>query len=813
MPDVLYVDDEPALLDLGKTYLELSGHLQVYTATSAREALEKMQHQDYAGIISDYQMPGMDGIEFLRLIRARHKNLPFILFTGRGREEVAIEALNSGADFYLQKGGEPTSQFVELEYKLKNAIERKRMQDELNESQQRMADIINFLPDAMFVIDQGNKVIAWNRTMEEITGIPKESILGTGDYSRAITRYGGKIPHIVDLVMNNDRTNESQASSTERKGDKITSEFHSPAVYNGRGAHLWLVASPLYDTRGSVIGAIVALRDVTERKEAEEKLNRMNEDLHAAYEQLTATEEELRQNYDELSKSEQALRRSEERYRNVVEDQTEFICRFNPDGKLTFVNDAYCRYFDLDKTACIGTKHTVVIPPEDLQRMKRHLSAFTPENTVGIIEHRIIMPSGEVRYQRWSDRAVFDTNGRIIEFQSVGRDTTDRMVAEEKLRLSHADLNTAYAQLTMNEEELRQNFDELSKSQQELRLSEERYRNVVEDQTEFICRFTPDGKLTFVNDAYCRYFGKSRKELVGALCPPEIPKEDMGIVKAHFSSITPAQPVATIEHRIRMPDGGIRWQQWSDRAVFDENGKAVEFQSVGRDITDRKRTDQALFEANKKLNLLSVITRHDILNQLTGLHGYLGLTEEIITDPDARNLIEKAMQASEVIKSQILFTRQYQDIGVRNPIWQNVYSSAMNVCQDGVFSHVSIDESLSCIEIFADPLLEMVFYNLFENAVMHGGTITRIRVTGEAAPDGFNLIIEDDGRGILPEDKQKIFGKGFGSHTGLGLFLVKEVLAITSLVIRESGEYGRGAQFRIHIPDGMFRKTREQEAR
>lgn len=167
------------------------------------------------------------------------------------------------------------------------------------------------------------------------------------------------------------------------------------------------------------------------------------------------------------------------------------------------------------------------------------------------------------------------------------------------------------------------------------------------------------------------------------------------------------------------------------------------------------------------------------------------------------------MQASEVIKSQILFTRQYQDIGVRNPLWQNVYSSAMNVCQDGVFSHVSIDESLSCIEIFADPLLEMVFYNLFENAVMHGGTVTRIRVTGEAAPDGFNLIIEDDGRGILPEDKQKIFGKGFGSHTGLGLFLVKEVLAITSLVIRESGEYGRGAQFRIHIPDGMFRKTRE----
>ena len=262
-----------------------------------------------------------------------------------------------------------------------------------------------------------------------------------------------------------------------------------------------------------------------------------------------------------------------------------------------------------------------------------------------------------------------------------------------------------------------------------------------------------------------------------------------------------------------MPDGGIRWQQWSDHAVFDENDKVIEFQSVGRDITDRKRTDQALFEANKKLNLLSVITRHDILNQLTGLQGYLGMTREIITDPEAKNMVEKAIRAGEVIKSQITFTRQYQDIGVRNPLWQNVYTSAMKVCQDGVFSDVSLDKSLSEIEIFADPLLEMVFYNLFENAVMHGGTVTRIRVTGEPAPDGLNLIIEDDGKGIPPADKRKIFDKGFGSHTGLGLFLVKEVLAITSLVIRETGEYGRGAQFRIHIPEGMFRKNREAEER
>ena len=146
--------------------------------------------------------------------------------------------------------------------------------------------------------------------------------------------------------------------------------MYSPKVYEGKGAFLWRIASPLYDSGGTVIGAIETIRDVTGRKEAEEKLRSTHEELNAAYEQLTATEEELRQNYEELPENQQALVQSEERYRNVVEDQTEFICRFTPDGRLTFVNGAYCRYFGLDAKTCLGKPHTVVIPPDDLARDK-----------------------------------------------------------------------------------------------------------------------------------------------------------------------------------------------------------------------------------------------------------------------------------------------------------------------------------------------------------------------------------------------------------------------------------------------------------
>ena len=406
----------------------------------------------------------------------------------------------------------------------------------------------------------------------------------------------------MDIVLNNDKTCEDAHPNLVWNGDKLTSELYSPKVYEGKGAFLWRIASPLYDSGGTVIGAIETIRDVTGRKEAEEKLRSTHEELNAAYEQLTATEEELRQNYDELTRNQQALVQSEERYRNVVEDQTEFICRFSPDGRLTFVNGAYCRYFGLDAKTCLGKPHTVVIPPDDLARVKQHLSALTPENPVGIIEHRITMPSGDVRWQRWSDRAVFDKNGSIAEYQSVGMDITGQKTAEEKLRSTHEELNAAYEQLTATEEELRQNYDELTRNQQALVQSEERYRNVVEDQTEFICRFSPDGRLTFVNGAYCRYFGLDAKTCLGKPHTVVIPPDDLARVKQHLSALTPENPVGIIEHRITMPSGDVRWQRWSDRAVFDKNGSIAEYQSVGMDITGQKTAEEKLISTHEELN-------------------------------------------------------------------------------------------------------------------------------------------------------------------------------------------------------------------
>ena len=152
MISLLYVDDEPDLLDLCKLFLEREGDFSVVTVTSAKEGLRILTEGMIDAIVSDYQMPGIDGIDFLKQVRADFKDIPFILFTGKGREEVVIEAIENGADFYLQKGGEPVVQFTELANHIRHTVSRRRAEQEVLKSKKQVTDIIDFLPDATLAV-------------------------------------------------------------------------------------------------------------------------------------------------------------------------------------------------------------------------------------------------------------------------------------------------------------------------------------------------------------------------------------------------------------------------------------------------------------------------------------------------------------------------------------------------------------------------------------------------------------------------------------------------------------------------------------
>jgi PAS domain S-box-containing protein len=273
MYSVLYVDDEEALLGLNKIYLEKTGDFSVDTVNSAQKALNKIPKRSYDAIISDYDMPHMDGIAFLKHVRSQHGNLPFLLFTGKGREEVVIEAVDNGVDYYIQKGQDMQSMIAELRYKTKRAIERRMVNDELERSRQQMNDIINFLPDATFVRDISGRVIAWNLAMERMTGVSSEEMLGKGDHEYALPFHNEKCLLLADMVLEMSPSSDSRYQYFKRSGDRISSEIFIPHFKDGAGANLWSTASPLYDTHGTVTGAIESFRDISDHYAVKRDLN------------------------------------------------------------------------------------------------------------------------------------------------------------------------------------------------------------------------------------------------------------------------------------------------------------------------------------------------------------------------------------------------------------------------------------------------------------------------------------------------------------------------------------------------------------
>ncbi|WP_321508000.1 histidine kinase N-terminal 7TM domain-containing protein [uncultured Methanoregula sp.] len=231
-----------------------------------------------------------------------------------------------------------------------------------------------------------------------------------------------------------------------------------------------------------------------------------------------------------------------------------------------------------------------------------------------------------------------------------------------------------------------------------------------------------------------------------------------------------------------------------------------------RNITNQNQTEMALAAAREKLNLLSSFTRHDILNQVTALLLNIEIAQEEKSDPAIREWLKKQEIAVLNIQHQIEFARDYESLGVSPPQWINInrtYDSLRPImASHGISLEIMQDE----IEVFGDPLIERVSFNLIDNSIQHGAHVTKIRVSHEETKDGLTLIHEDNGIGIPDSDKERIFQRGIGRDNGLGLFLIWEILAITGITIRECGVPEKGARFEVHIPQGQYRVRQKPES-
>ncbi|WP_052418650.1 sensor histidine kinase [Methanolacinia paynteri] len=237
---------------------------------------------------------------------------------------------------------------------------------------------------------------------------------------------------------------------------------------------------------------------------------------------------------------------------------------------------------------------------------------------------------------------------------------------------------------------------------------------------------------------------------------------------------------------------------------YYQTSQKNELQKITEEL---KRSEEALLSANKKLALLSGITRHDIKNQLAALGGYIDLSHYSLNNPEKmEEIIEKEMNIARMINKEIDFTKDYEDMGASAPVWNNLHQMIRRASSGSSLGEIKVSEHDTDVEIYADPLVEKVFFNLIDNTLRHGGdNVSKIDISAKAAEGGLKILYTDDGEGISSSFRNNLFTRGYGRNTGLGLFLSKEILSITGISIQETGDSNPGVCFEIQVPPGGYR--------
>lgn len=474
---------------------------------------------------------------------------------------------------------------------------------------------------------------------------------------------------------------------------------------------------------------------------------------------------------------EDALLESEERYRILSDGSPMAICMIGRDNTVLYCNQFAAHLMDLTPTELIGKNRTDLFPREIAVQQELMFEEIFKTGITKRYEEKHVSYDGTEVWLDGIHTPIFNNNGEVYAIMSTSLDITDKKKTEKLLQES-----------------------------------EKRFRMSIERAPEAILLY--DVALNRYVEANARaeqLFGCNRQQLLD-LGPQQFYKPDQPDNRPIDETLE--------EHRRLVLAGKTTIFERHIRNGRDEElvleVRLVQLQFVDHilvrssyiDITERKRAEEALSEVNRKLNLLNSITRHDILNQVSVLFGCIDLMKERVQDPLLVTYLENENVVANSILHQIEFTRDYQDMGVKAPAWQNVHDGINQATASLSMRNVTTQEDRTDLELLADPLFEKVFYNLIENALLHGGDQLRtIHIFSYETDDELVITCEDDGVGIKDDDKQFVFERGFGKHNGLGLFLTREILSITGITIRETSEPGKGARFQISVPKGKWRYT------
>ncbi len=997
---VLYVDDEPSLLEMGKLFLEKTGNFSLVTIDSASAALKLLAEEQFDAIISDYQMPDMDGIRFLIEVRTQFGKIPFILFTGKGREEIVIQAINNGADFYLQKGGNPDAQFAELSHQILMIVARRAAEKSFRESENRYRSLVENMHDCVAVyraVDDGRDfvVLEFNRAAENIEKLKREDVIGRNvtDIFPGIRKFG-----LFDVLQRVWRTGQPESFPVSfymdnrisgwrdnfifklPSGEVVASYSDETAIKQAEEAlrvseerYLSLFDRSLdcvyiHDLEGNFIdanpAALVLLGYTREEIPritfgsliGEDQLGLARETIMSIVENgshpglveyrllkrngeyvdietkgsLILHDERpyailgIARDITERKQAERALRHLTEFQDSVITNARVWLSVLDESGTILMWNSAAEEISGYRSDEVIGRRGIWKKIYPDKNYRKQITGTITriirDRNYLENFETTILTKQGINKVISWNTRGIPDTAGTGSDYIAIGVDITDRNRAEESLRNSERllseivrflpdatfaidrngtviswnqameemtgitspqilgrgnyeyalpfygerrpilidlilsrreDISDKYSYIEVNGDVLTAETvnatvhgnnvilwgnaaplydgagnvtgaiesirDITERRQAEVALNTSRMQLEEAMDLAHLANWEFDvatGIFTF-NDRFYALYGTTAEIEGGNQMKAEdyarkfVHPDDRSVVVVEINkAIQATDPgyVSQTEHRIVRRNGEVRHIIVRYGIIKDKNGKTIKTHGANQDITERKQAENALELSNRKLGILSGITRHDILNQLTVLMGYLGILKKKQPDPTFDEYFKKISTAAERISSMIRFTREYEAIGAQAPVWQDCRTLVDAAAREVSLGKVVIKNNLPPgAEVFADSLIVKVFYNLTDNAVRHGEKVTTVRFSVEEHIGEHILVCEDDGVGIPAEEKEKIFNRGFGKNSGMGLFLSREILSITGISITETGEPGRGARFEICVPGGMWR--------
>jgi PAS domain S-box-containing protein len=445
--------------------------------------------------------------------------------------------------------------------------ERKRANEALRKAHQQLQDIIDFLPDATFVIDRQKRVIAWNRAIEEMTGVKQQEIIGKGDYMYAVPFYGEKRPIIIDLVMGCEDETERKYDFVERKEKTVYGEVLVPKAYRGKGAYLWGTASPLFDHDGNIIGAIQSIRDISDRKRAEEK-----------------------------------VKQSEEKYRQLFETVPDAIFLLDADNRQFIdVNQSALQLYGYTRDEFLGLKHTEISTEPDL--LKECLDETPGRTKAPLCYHR--KKDGTIFPVELSSSA-FDLPGKRI-LCGVVRDITERKRTEQELSgyRDHLEelVTERTAKLASTNEQLTCEVEERKRVEQALQESRQMLHSVLDTIPVRVFWKDPDLKYLGCNRPFALDAGfQSPEEIVG--------KDDFELAWREQAQqyraddrlvIETGMPKIGYEENQTTPGGFTIWLRTSKVPMDDLKGQIKGVLGTYEDITVHKRAEEELREAHHEL--------------------------------------------------------------------------------------------------------------------------------------------------------------------------------------------------------------------